>query len=223
MANMDYAPVKFMIKCFEANYPESLGAVLVHNSPWLFQGSSDLSPLRTPLPKVANKDSLSGIWKVIRGWLDPVVAGKVHFTNNRADLEEFIDGSRIIKELEGGEDWEYKYIEPVSGENDKMKDTEARDKLIAAREDIVKQFEAATLAWIKNPAGDEVKAIKDKRETLASQLKDNYWQVDPYVRARSLYDRQGILGPDGKVTWDAATAPKTDKPSAPETSTDDLD
>ncbi|TKA71963.1 hypothetical protein B0A49_09940, partial [Cryomyces minteri] len=28
MANMDYTPVKFMIKCFEANYPESLGSVL---------------------------------------------------------------------------------------------------------------------------------------------------------------------------------------------------
>ena len=27
-----------MIKCFEANYPECLGAVLVHKSPWLFQG-----------------------------------------------------------------------------------------------------------------------------------------------------------------------------------------
>jgi hypothetical protein len=39
MANMDYTPVKFMIKCFEANYPESLGAVLVHNAPWIFQGT----------------------------------------------------------------------------------------------------------------------------------------------------------------------------------------
>lgn len=38
MANMDYTPVKFMIKCFEANYPESLGTVLVHNAPWVFQG-----------------------------------------------------------------------------------------------------------------------------------------------------------------------------------------
>lgn len=38
LANMDYAPVKFMIKCFEANYPESLGSVLIHNSPWIFQG-----------------------------------------------------------------------------------------------------------------------------------------------------------------------------------------
>lgn len=50
MANMDYTPVKFMIKCFEANYPESLGAVLVHNSPWLFQGlSCRLSYVETDL------------------------------------------------------------------------------------------------------------------------------------------------------------------------------
>lgn len=34
----DYGPVKFMIKCFEANYPESLGVVLVHKSPWVFHG-----------------------------------------------------------------------------------------------------------------------------------------------------------------------------------------
>lgn len=39
MANMDYAPVKFMVKCFEANYPECLGAVLVHKAPWIFQGT----------------------------------------------------------------------------------------------------------------------------------------------------------------------------------------
>lgn len=40
MANMDYTPVKFMVKCFEANYPECLGAVLVHKAPWIFQGTS---------------------------------------------------------------------------------------------------------------------------------------------------------------------------------------
>lgn len=36
----DYTPLKFMIKCFEANYPESLGSVLVHKAPWVFQGKS---------------------------------------------------------------------------------------------------------------------------------------------------------------------------------------
>jgi len=34
----DYAPVKFIIKCFEANYPESLASILVHKAPWVFQG-----------------------------------------------------------------------------------------------------------------------------------------------------------------------------------------
>ena len=80
MANMDYTPVKFMIKVFEANYPESLGAVLVHQAPWVFQG----------------------IWSVIKGWLDPVVASKVRFTKNAQDLSQFIDAKHIPKDL-GGE------------------------------------------------------------------------------------------------------------------------
>lgn len=45
LANMDYHPVKFMIQCFEANYPESLGVVLVHNAPWLFQGLLIFDPV----------------------------------------------------------------------------------------------------------------------------------------------------------------------------------
>ena len=44
----DYAPVKFMIKCFEANYPESLGAVLIHKAPWLFSSSYPSIPKRHP-------------------------------------------------------------------------------------------------------------------------------------------------------------------------------
>lgn len=43
----DYHPVKFMIKCFEANYPESLGVVLIHKAPWIFSSSSPLISLRT--------------------------------------------------------------------------------------------------------------------------------------------------------------------------------
>ena len=40
LANMDYVPVKFIIKCFEANYPESLGVILIHNAPWVFKGET---------------------------------------------------------------------------------------------------------------------------------------------------------------------------------------
>jgi hypothetical protein len=182
LSNMDYAPVKFMIKCFEANYPECLGAVLVHNSPWVFQG----------------------IWKIIRGWLDPVVAAKVHFTNNRSDLEKYIEPSQLLKDLGGKSDWTYKYTEPIPGENDKMKDTETRDRLLQQREELVKKFEATTLQWIEHPDGDQGKELKAKRHQLAAELKEDYWRLDPYIRARSLYDRQGVLQAGGRVNWDGA-------------------
>jgi hypothetical protein len=197
MANMDYTPVKFMIKCFEANYPESLGTVLVHKAPWLFQG----------------------IWKVIRGWLDPVVAAKVHFTNNRAELEEYIAPDHLIKELDGDENWEYKYVEPVAGENDKMKDTQTRDRLLAEREEVVKKFEQTTRDWIRHPEGEQGKELKVEREKISKQLKEGYWVLDPYIRARTLYDRQGAIQSGGKTDWYSLKPPS----AVAGTSADDLD
>ncbi|PSR97745.1 CRAL-TRIO domain-containing protein [Coniella lustricola] len=168
MANMDYTPVKFMIKCFEANYPESLGSVLVHKAPWLFQG----------------------VWKLIRSWLDPVVASKVHFTNNLKDVAEFIEPSRVLKELDGEESWQYEYVEPLAGENEKMNDTVTRDKLLEAREHLYHQYEEATLEWIKSPSDT---GIKSKRDGIAAKLRADYWALDPYIRARSFYDRTGWI------------------------------
>ncbi|OIW26772.1 phosphatidylinositol transfer protein CSR1 [Coniochaeta ligniaria NRRL 30616] len=207
MANMDYTPVKFMIKCFEANYPESLGAVLVHKAPWVFQG----------------------IWKIIKGWLDPVVAGKVHFTNNVKEVEEFIPVKHIPKELDGEEDWEYKYVEPIPGENDRMKDIETRDRILAEREQQYRDFEDATIRWIQNPDGEKGKEVKAEREAVASKLSKGYWTLDPYVRARSLYDRTEVIRPGGKVDFYpvAGEAAKADgRPPAQatvETSADDVD
>ncbi|KAJ3499751.1 hypothetical protein NLG97_g86 [Lecanicillium saksenae] len=187
LANMDYAPVKFMIKCFEANYPESLGAVLIQNSPWLFQG----------------------IWRVIRPWLDPVVASKVHFTNGRSGLEEFIAPSQIPKELGGDEDWEYKYIEPMENENAAMKDTAARDKILEERSGLMKEFQDATKIWIREGDSETGRQAREKRDSIATQLKENYWKLDLYIRARSLYDRQGVIGANGAINFypnDAAIA-----------------
>lgn len=202
MANMDYTPVKFMIKCFEANYPESLGAVLVHKAPWVFQG----------------------IWKIIKGWLDPVVAGKVHFTNNTKEMEEFIPPKQILRELDGEEDWDYKYIEPALGENDLMQDVGTRDRMIADRERLFKEYESATIRWIQNPEGEEVSGIKAEREAIAERLREHYWKLDPYVRARSLYDRTGILQPGGKIVHYAPKAvPEEPQKAVIDTSPDDVD
>ncbi len=205
MANMDYTPVKFMIKVFEANYPESLGTVLVHKAPWLFQG----------------------IWKIIKGWLDPVVAAKVHFTSNVEDLEAFIPRKQIIKELGGEEDWEYKFVEPIEGEDEMMNDLETKQKLQHERDGDVTDYQNKTFDWINNGAGETGHKIKDQRDETARKLHDNYWRLDPYVRARTLYDRVGMIEKGGKINF----YPSHEKPEPSissqaakvETSADDVD
>jgi hypothetical protein len=154
------------------------------------------------------------------------VANKVHFTNNAKEMEEFIPMKHIPKDLEGEEDWTYQYVEPVEGENDKLNDTETRDRLLAAREELYKEYEETTLEWIRNPDGDKASEIKARRNAIANKLREDYWNIDPYLRARSYYDRIGVLQPGGKLNWypepkanGAAPAPAP----GPETSADDID
>ncbi|KAL8693179.1 MAG: hypothetical protein Q9218_001961, partial [Villophora microphyllina] len=187
MANMDYSPVKFMIKCFEANYPESLGVVLVHKSPWIFQS----------------------IWKIIKGWLDPVVAAKVHFTKDLAELEQFVEKSHIIKELGGDDPWEYHYIEPIPDENKQITDENARQRLVDERASTVKEYETTTQEWIAD--SENRTGLQQKRNDLAEQLRSGYWRLDPFTRARSLYDRIGLIREGGVIQYYG----KPETPNAP--------
>ena len=114
-------------------------------------------------------------------------------------MEEFVPASQIITELSGNEDWDYKYIEPVPGENDKMKDTATRDKLLEGRKLIVNEYESSVLAWINGTT--TVEAARKKRDDVARKLREDYWNLDPYVRARSYYDRVGMLNPGGKLQF----------------------
>lgn len=137
------------------------------------------------------------------------MASKVHFTNNVKDLEVFIEPSRIPKEMEGQEDWEYKYIEPVPGENDKMKDTATRDKVIEQHNKNIAEYDAATRRWIaaKGSETEEGKGVKAERAQLMQKLKESYWETDPYTRARSILDREGVIKGAGKVDFYPAKAP----------------
>ncbi|KAI0178273.1 phosphatidylinositol transfer protein CSR1 [Pestalotiopsis sp. NC0098] len=207
MANMDYTPVKFMIQCFEANYPESLGVVLVHKAPWVFQG----------------------FWKIIKGWLDPVVASKIHFTNNLKDMSEFVTASRVPKELDGEDSWEYQYVEPTIGENAKLKDTATRDRLLEERDVLYDEYEQATLHWLREKDAAKRTAVQAERSEIARKLKEGYWTLDPFVRSRSLYDRVGILNEGGRLdyySWNkspAAGVATTSAPALVETAADDVD
>ena len=143
--------------------------------------------------------AISGIWKIIRGWLDPVVASKVHFTKNVEELEQFIDKRHIIKELGGDDPWTYHYVEPNPGENKLLSDLTTRQRLLDERAAIIEEFEKTIQQWIKNQTAQAV--LLQKKTDLIERLRVGYWQLDPYLRAKTCYDRTGMLREGGEVHY----------------------
>lgn len=82
-----------------------------------------------------------------------------------------------------------------------MKDTATRDGLLQEREDIAMRFEDATKAWVLHGDGPKGQEYKAKRDLVAKEIRDNYWKLDKYVRARSLYDRLGYIRGGAEVKW----------------------
>ena len=124
------------------------------------------------------------------------MASKVHFTNNVEELEHYIPRDHIIKELGGADPWTYQYVEPDAEENKRMLDETTRQKLLQEREAVVKDYESATQEWIRSP-----RSSQQKRNELAEKLRTGYWQLDPYLRARTLYDRTGMIREGGNVQY----------------------
>lgn len=132
------------------------------------------------------------------------MAAKVHFISGAQDLQKIIPEGQIVKELGGSEDWEYEYIEPEANENDKLLDAETRSTILAEREELGNELFSLTAGFISNP---EDKASQSRRDEVIKQLSDNYWSLDPYVRARTLLDRQGVIQGGGKVDFYPASKP----------------
>ncbi|KAF9886742.1 hypothetical protein FE257_011119 [Aspergillus nanangensis] len=180
LANMEYAVVKFIIRCFETYYPEALGVLLLHNAPKIF----------------------AGFWRVIKGWMDPELVKKVHFTKSVPDLEQFIAPDQIVSELGGPEDWEYEYTEPDPDENDRLNDYLARNAILAERQTIADEFLASTCHWIAATRANDPLGVSEAtsyRDETVEQLRRNYWKLDPYVRARNYLDRTGVIQPGGRI------------------------
>jgi len=159
-----------MIKCFEAYYPESLGFCLVHCAPWVF----------------------SVVWKVISPLIDPVVASKIKFTNGANELLEYISSDTLLASLGGNNTWEYKYVPPKSDENARMADTKTKEDKLRIRRELENKFEEITRKWLADPSPANVK----EREELKKRLREAQIQLDPYIRARTLYHRIGVIKDD---------------------------
>lgn len=75
LRNMDWTYMQFLVKAFEAYYPETLGTLVIHKAPWIF----------------------GGIWRALRPLLDPVVASKFVFTRTDEELFEIVHPDQLLK------------------------------------------------------------------------------------------------------------------------------
>ncbi|KAF9586127.1 hypothetical protein BGW38_009397 [Lunasporangiospora selenospora] len=173
--NMDWGFVRLFVQCFESYYPETLGVCVVHRAPFVFWG----------------------LWKLIQPLLDPVVASKFVFTRNNAELHKVVPRERLpIIHYEGLDDWKYQYVPATEGENDHMKDTETKERLLEERHGLEARFDEVTRAWVKSPDGKDA----PERDSIAKELREQYARLGPYVRAVSLYQRWGVAV-NGQVNW----------------------
>ena len=172
ISNMDYTPLKFMISLFEGYYPEAFSDVIVHKAPWLFQG----------------------FWRIIKGWMSAEAVEHVHFTNTVEDLETLIPRGNILKEYGGEDEWVFRYEEVREGENEALGRTEAREELLRERGEMGEKVEGLTRKWIRaSRERQDVTEIKREREVHISAMQEGYWKLDPMIRARSFYDRWGVI------------------------------
>lgn len=85
-----------------------------------------------------------------------------------------------------------------------MEDRETRDKLIAQRQALAKDIQDTTVEWLRasfKGEADAASAAKEKRSGMIEQLRKQYWELDPYIRARSLYDRLNVIQGGGKIEF----------------------
>ncbi|KAF9580817.1 hypothetical protein BGW38_002388 [Lunasporangiospora selenospora] len=185
LANMDYGFVKFLVQCFEAYYPESLGVLVIHKAPFVFWG----------------------VWKIIEPWLDPVVASKIRFTRSDKELTDIIDEEHLPDRFEGGKDKSvYQYIPSTENENSCMKDLETKEQRVDEWKAIMWKFEALTREWVSCNSAEGARSeevIEAERQELTKELREVYFRMDPHIRARNLYHRSDapVLQADGSTVW----------------------
>lgn len=117
----------------------------------------------------------------------------------------FISKENLQRSYGGEDHWEYKYIEPVPGENKLMSEKEKRASIEMDQQDLIREFQQQTIEWVAiDPGLSDTKAKLAKRHELAKQLRANFWDLDLYMRARTYYHRAGVVGPEGQVNFKAA-------------------
>lgn len=179
LKSMDWHTLMYVIGCLEKYYPECLGTLYVLHAPWIF----------------------NGIWKTLAPMLDPVVRAKVQFIKRMPDAAPNLPAERVPKMLSGGIGSKYEYVYPEvhPGENDLLQDTHELEKRLRIRNDLWRQLMDVSAKWVQK--GGDSSELMDQRRLLAKKIRIAHFNVEPYYRGSTVFDREHVLTRDGRVTW----------------------
>ncbi|KAJ1848376.1 phosphatidylinositol transfer protein csr1, partial [Coemansia sp. RSA 2708] len=152
-----------LITTVQELYPYTFSATLLFVNSWLF----------------------SGIWKVMRGWMDPVVARRTMIVKDAKALETFIPRDQIPTSMGGQLKFQYQYVYPTTDENAKMFDAEGRQRAEHEFAASVEAFSKQTKGWV----GGSQSYNNESRTQAAAAFDSAAVELDPYTRARFVEER----------------------------------
>ncbi|KAJ2401451.1 phosphatidylinositol transfer protein csr1 [Coemansia sp. RSA 2559] len=168
MENVDMAFIKNLLSAIRVSYPQMYCATLLYVNSWLF----------------------SGMWKIIRGFLDPVSAKRSLVVKDINALQTFIDRSQIIKEAGGDLPYVYKYMPPTFEENAKMFDSNGRKDAEDAFSQAVDAFTEETKNWVSESSVSAAGSYaSESRKEAAERFGATAQSLDQYIYARSHFER----------------------------------
>ncbi|KAJ2724026.1 phosphatidylinositol transfer protein csr1 [Coemansia sp. Benny D115] len=184
--NMDLKLVRTLITLLTNYYPETLGILLLYVNSVLF----------------------SSMWLLIQSFIDPGVKAKIALARNTNELLHYIDAEGLIEELGGKKSFEYTYEPPTAEENTQMADAEKRKAKDHAFVEAVAKYEQVTAEWAREESGSgstpgsELSDTVDTRRAYArATMRGAAVDLDTYIRARTLFHRQGIIKSDHTVSF----------------------
>ena len=141
--------------------------------------------------------------------MDPVVRAKVQMTKTSQDLQVHVPPEHLVKELGGNNDWSWHFTPVPSGENEPQQDSATKKKLLKQREQLIATYESVTRKWAKSDGKDE--ALNLTRELCTWRLRVHAFEIDPYIRGRSVYHRHGNIVGNGLVSFEYPNKSKPDE------------
>ncbi|KAJ1823999.1 phosphatidylinositol transfer protein csr1 [Coemansia sp. RSA 2671] len=162
--NIDTAFIKTLVTMINETYPQSFSATVMFVNSWLF----------------------TGIWKLVRSWLDPIVAKRSFIAKDVEQLSAFVDPSQIMSDMGGALKEQYSFGLPTGDDNALMLDVEGRRKAEDALKEAVAAFDKETGVWISGSGSYDAQS----RIEAAARFSDAALGLDPYIRARFTTERR---------------------------------